>query len=146
MTADAQIMKGALRPLLIALTAPGVSRIALAEVTGRALHQYRHSAELSALVMTADALGALLRLMSKLIVGIEISFVMLVPKRYRPTRSFYIELDYMRARVVGFDSIAVSLIGGWARQHSSGHRKDCQNCQLKSHQKIVRSFCLQAGG
>src|SRR5262245_26451427 len=100
MTADAQIMEGALGPLLIALAATGVSRIAFAAVTRGAFHQYWHAARLGALVVTPDTLGAFLSLMSKLTVGIEISFVVTVPEQHRPACSFCVQLDNARLKVI----------------------------------------------
>jgi len=134
-TADAQIMKRALGPLLVALVIPDVSGIALAAVTRSALDQYRHAAEFSPPMMTTEALGSLLSLMSKLRVRMKVLFVVAMPKRNHAARSVEIELKHTRSGVIGFYSIAIGLIRGRARKHRRRHG-DCEesyNEQLESH-------------
>src|SRR5690242_7303431 len=83
-TADTKIVKRALRPFFIAIFVSGILRITIDAVTSDALHKNRHAARLSSLMVTADALGALLCLMSKLAVRIQVRFVMAVTKRNNP--------------------------------------------------------------
>jgi hypothetical protein len=135
MTADAQIMKRALGPFFIALVIPDVSRITLAAVTRSTLHKDRHAAGFSPPVMTAEAFGALLSLMSEISVRMKVLFVMAVTKRNHTARSVEIQLKHARTCVVGFYSIAISLIHGRARKHRRRHG-DCEQCydeQLESH-------------
>lgn len=109
MAADAQIVKRPLGPFFIAVFVSWVLRIAVYPVACDALHQHWHAAELGSLVMTADALGALLSLMSKLTIGIQIGFVMPMPKQNDAARSLEIEFDDSSGRGVGFDPVAITL-------------------------------------
>jgi len=158
MTADAQIMKRALGPFFIALAIPDVSGIALAAVTRGALYQDRHAAGFSAPMMTAEAFGALLSLMSEICVRMKVLFVMAVPKRNHTARSVEIQLKHARTCVVGSYPIAISLIRGRARKHRRRHG-DCEECddeQLESHLETttfkssrrgpsISTFALESG-
>lgn len=109
MATDAQIVKRPLGPFFIAVFVSWVFRIAVYPVTCDALHKHGHAAELGSLVMTADALSALLSLMSKLTIGIHIGFVMPMPKQNDAARSLEIEFDDSSRGVVGFDPVAITL-------------------------------------
>jgi hypothetical protein len=135
-TADAQIMKRALGPFFIALVIPDVSRIALAAVTRSTLHKDRNAAGFSPPVMTPEALGSFLSLMSKISVGMKVLFVVAVAKRNDTAGSVEIQLKHACTRVFGFYPIAIGLIRRRARKHRRGHG-NCEECydeQLESHQ------------
>jgi hypothetical protein len=109
MATYAQIVERSFGPLFIAVFVSRILRVAIHPVTSDALHEHRHSAELGSLVMTADALGPLLSLMSKLSIGIQVGFMMPVPEKNYAARPLEIELDYASGLVVGLDPVAISL-------------------------------------
>ena len=148
MTTDAQIMKSAFRPLFVPFTIPGVSRITLAAVTRNTLHEYRHAARLRALVMTADALSALLPLVWEIGARVDICFVMPVPVQNDAPRASKIEFHDSGGRVIRMYPVAINLLIGRslrrcrrkkrARQQRRRQRDRVhdENCQLES-QPIV---------
>jgi hypothetical protein len=109
MAADAQIVKRSLGTFFIAVFVSWILRIAVYAVACDALRKHGHAAELGSFVMTADAFSALLSLMSKLTIGIQVGLVVPMPKEYYAARTLEIEFDDARARVVGFDPVAISL-------------------------------------
>jgi hypothetical protein len=137
MATDAQIVKCPLRPLFIAVLVSRVLRVAVHPVTGDTLHKHGHATELSSLMMTADALSALLRLMSKLTIRIQVRFVMPVPEKNYAACSLEIELDDASSRVAGLYPVAIVLLSTRTRPRQQGSRhsdnKDSQHCKLESH-------------
>src|SRR5436190_19138499 len=105
-------MKSALRPLFVSFAIPGVSRITLAAVTRNTLHEYRHAGRFPALMMTADALSALLPLMWEIGAWVEIGFVMRVPVQNNAPCAFKIEPHDAGGRVVRTYSVAITLLSG----------------------------------
>jgi len=137
MTTDAQIVKRTLGPLFIAVLVSWVFRITIHSMTRDALHKHGHAAELGSLVMTPDALGALLSLMSKLTIRIQIGFVMPMPKQNDAARSLEIELDDARRGVVGFDPVAITLTQRLREQTSGrdGERPGYQGCRHRDYEQ-----------
>ena len=118
MATYAQIVKRSLGALFIAVFVSWVLRIAVYPVARDALHKHGHAAELGSLVMTADALSALLSLVSKMTIGIQVGLVMAVPKQNHAARSLEIEFDHARRIVIGFDPVAISLTESLIEQTS----------------------------
>ena len=137
MATDAQIVKCSFVPLFIAVFVSRILRVAIHPVTSDALHEHGHATELSSLMMTADALSALLRLMSKLTIGIQVRFVMPVPEKNYAASSLEIELDDTCARVIALYHVAIALLSSRKRPRQQGGRhsdnKESQHCKLESH-------------
>jgi hypothetical protein len=137
MATDAQIVKRPLRPLLIAVFVSRILRVAVYSVTSNALHEHGHATEFSSLVMTADALSALLRLMRELTIGIQVRFVMPVPEKNYAAGPLEIEPDHARGRVAGLYPVAIVLLSRRKRPRQQGSRhsdnKKSQHCKLESH-------------
>jgi hypothetical protein len=110
MASDAQIVKGALGPFFISVFVSWILRVSVYAVTRDTLNEHGHAAELSTLMMTADALGAPLPLMSELAIRIQVRFVMPVAEKNDAAGSLEVELDDSRSRVVGLDPVAINLI------------------------------------
>jgi hypothetical protein len=128
MATDAQIVECSFRPLFIAVLVSRIPGITVYSVTSDALHEHGHAAELSSLMMTADALGALLALMRKLAIRIQVRFVVPMPEKNYAARSLEIELDDSSTCVVGPDPVAIRLIDRRDRERpryqSCRHRHD----------------------
>lgn len=137
MATDAQIVKRPLGPFFITVFVSWVLRIAVYPVACDALHKHGHAAELGSLVMTADALGALLSLMCKLTIGIQVGFVMPMPKENYAARSLEIEFDDSSARISGFDSVAITLTQCLREQTSrhDGERPGYQTCRHRDYEQ-----------
>jgi hypothetical protein len=137
MATDAQIVKCPFGPFFIAVLISWILRVAVYSVTSDALHEHGHTAELSSLMMTADALSALLPLMRELAIRIQVRFVMPVPEEDYAPGSLEIELDHARGRIAGLYSVAIALPSGRKRPRQQGSRqsdnKERQHCQLESH-------------
>lgn len=93
MTTDAQIVKRALGALFIAVLVSWVLGIAVYSMTSAALNKHGNAARLCSFVMTADAFSALLSLMSKLTIRIQVCFVMFVTEQDDSAPSFQVEFD-----------------------------------------------------
>jgi hypothetical protein len=137
MTTDAQIVKRPFRSLLVAVFVSWILRVAIYAVTSDTLHKHGHAAELSSLMMTADALSALLPLMRKLTIGIQVRFVMPVPEKNYAARTLEIELDHARGRIAGLYPVAIALLSSRKRpcQQADRHsdNKESQHRKLESH-------------
>jgi hypothetical protein len=139
----AQIVKRSLGALFIAVLVSWIPGIAVYPVACDALHEHGHAAALGSLMMTSNALGALLRLMRELAAGIQVHFVMPVPEQNCAARSLEIKLDDSRARVIGLDPVAISLTR-CRRSRPRPRRQKSQRCdheqnqneQLETHQSL----------
>jgi hypothetical protein len=139
----AQIVKRSLGALFIAVFVSWIPGIAVYSVACDALHEHGHTAALCSLMMTTDALGALLPLMRELAVRIQVRFVMPVPEKDYTARSLEIKLDDSRGCVIGLDPVAITLLERrreqtwWCnrpREQSQRHRDQ--------EQSQDRKFCL----
>lgn len=137
MAADAQIVKCAFGPLFVTVFVSRILSVAVCPVTSYALHEYRHTAELRSLMMTADALGTLLPLMRELAIRIQVRFVMPMPEKDYAAGSFEVELDNARGRITRLYPVAIALLTSRKRpcQQADRHsdNKESQHCKLESH-------------
>jgi hypothetical protein len=137
MAADAQIVKCAFGPLFVTVFVSRILGVAIYSVTSDALHEYRHTTELSPFMMTANALSALLPLMRELAIRIQVRFVMPMPEKNYAAGSFEIELDHARGRIAGLYPVAIALLTSRKRPCQQADRqsdnKESQHCKLESH-------------